>query len=378
MADRLILDYAELQTLFDHLASAGYQIVAPALEDGAISYRPLQRVDQLPAGQIDQQGPGHYRLHQDDAQPQRLFGYTTGANTWKHYLYPPTQKLWHAERRKKGFRVVPAEPTETRFAFIGVRACELAAINIQDRVFDNPDVSDSSYTRRRADALIVAVNCTRATDSCFCVSMGSGPAVESGYDLLLTELIDDRGHRFLLQSGSKRGRKLLKGVSTRDAEESDTQLAEQLVAAAAGQMGRSLAADAAELLRENADHPHWEAVAGRCLNCANCTLACPTCFCSTSEQRTSLDGSVAEQWRRWDSCFTVEFSYIHGGPVRQSGSARYRHWITHKLANWQQQFGTAGCTGCGHCITWCPVGIDITAEVEALRSRDPDQHEGEE
>ncbi len=95
-------------------------------------------------------------------------------------------------------------------------------------------------------------------------------------------------------------------------------------------------------------------------------MACPTCFCTTVEDATDLDGATAERRERWDSCFTSDFSYIHGGAVRPSTGARYRHWITHKLAGWVDQFGSMGCVGCGRCITWCPVGIDITAEVRAL------------
>ena len=81
-----------------------------------------------------------------------------------------------------------------------------------------------------------------------------------------------------------------------------------------------------------------------------------------------LYGARAERWRKWDSCFTLDFSYIHGGSVRTSAAARYRQWLSHKLATWIDQFGSSGCVGCGRCITWCPVGIDITEEVAAIRA----------
>jgi sulfhydrogenase subunit beta (sulfur reductase) len=111
-------------------------------------------------------------------------------------------------------------------------------------------------------------------------------------------------------------------------------------------------------------------VASRCLGCANCTLACPTCFCASVSDTTDLEGETAARVRRWDSCFTLDHSYIHGGSVRASLRARYRQWLTHKLASWIDQFGVSGCVGCGRCITWCPVGIDITEEVAAIRARD--------
>ena len=122
-----------------------------------------------------------------------------------------------------------------------------------------------------------------------------------------------------------------------------------------------------ELLYNNLENPHWDEVATRCLNCANCTMVCPTCFCTTVQDVTDLTGKHAERWRKWDSCFSTEFSYIHGGSIRTSAKSRYRQWLVHKLASWHDQFGTSGCVGCGRCITWCPVGIDITEEANAFR-----------
>ena len=144
------------------------------------------------------------------------------------------------------------------------------------------------------------------------------------------------------------------------------------MAQARREMGRAMdTTNIKQLLYDNPEHPQWDKVAGRCLSCANCTMACPTCFCSTVEDVSDLTGKHAERWRKWDSCFSLEFSYIHGGHVRQSTKGRYRQWMTHKLASWQDQFGTSGCVGCGRCITWCPVGIDITEEVKAIRADQP-------
>ncbi len=145
-------------------------------------------------------------------------------------------------------------------------------------------------------------------------------------------------------------------------------MAEEVVANTAAHMGRRMdTSNIKELLYRNLDHPRWDNVAARCLTCGNCTMACPTCFCTTVEDTTDLTGTRAERWRRWDSCFTMDFSYISGGSIRASSKSRYRQWMTHKLASWIDQFGTSGCVGCGRCITWCPVGIDITEEVYAIR-----------
>ena len=97
-------------------------------------------------------------------------------------------------------------------------------------------------------------------------------------------------------------------------------------------------------------------------------MVVPHAHVSTIEDVPDLSMENADRVRRWDSCFTDDFSYIHGGNMRPSVSSRYRHWITHKLSTWYDQFGTSGCVGCGRCITWCPPGIDITEEVRAIRA----------
>jgi ferredoxin len=122
-----------------------------------------------------------------------------------------------------------------------------------------------------------------------------------------------------------------------------------------------------DLLFDNLEHPRWKEVADRCLSCANCTLVCPTCFCSSVTEVTDLTGDAVSRERQWASCFTLEHSQMHGANARPTTASRYRQWLTHKLAGWIDQFGTSGCTGCGRCITWCPVGIDITEEVAAIR-----------
>ena len=141
------------------------------------------------------------------------------------------------------------------------------------------------------------------------------------------------------------------------------------MAGAAERMGRSLdPTDLRGLLARNLEHPRWDDVATRCLSCTNCTLVCPTCFCSSVEDVTDLAGEGAERNRVWDSCFSVDHSYIHGGSIRPSGRSRYRQWLTHKFGTWHDQFGTSGCVGCGRCITWCPVAIDVTEELAAIRA----------
>jgi sulfhydrogenase subunit beta (sulfur reductase) len=356
-----------LRTLIEALPRLGYQVLGPTLRDGAIVYDEVASLADLPAGWTDQQDAGRYRLER--RSDNALFGYAVGPQSWRRFLQQPVQRMWQAQRTADGFTVTAAEDTTLKFAFLGVRACEIHAIAIQDKVFVQGPYVDTDYQRRRRDNFIVAMNCGEAGGTCFCVSMKTGPKVDAGFDLALTELLDDNGHRFLIEVGSVAGARLLSELPKDPASPEDLAAAAAVVARTAGSMGRKLNTDGLkQLLQSNPTHPRWDDVASRCLSCANCTMVCPTCFCTTVEDHTDLTGQTAERVRRWDSCFTADYSYIHGGSVRTDTKSRYRQWITHKLASWIDQFGTSGCVGCGRCMTWCPVGIDITVEAAAIRA----------
>jgi len=361
-----VLDRTGLDRLIGALSARGYRVLGPTVRDGAIVYGDLAATSDLPVGWTDRQSPGNYRLERRD--DDALFGYVVGPQSPKTYLHPAEVVVWAGERTARGFAMAPP-PEPPRYAFVGVRPCELASIGIQDRVFLGGE-RDAVYGNRREGVFLVAVNCTEPGGTCFCASMGTGPAAVAGYDIVLTEVIDGKGHYFTAESGSERGAEVLGEAGAAEAKKGQAKAAADLVESAAGRMGRTMeTAGLADLLRQSLEHPHWQEVAKRCLTCANCTLVCPTCFCANVEDTTDLTGRQAQRVRRWDSCFNYEFSLIHGGPHRASAAARYRQWMTHKLAWWFDQFGTSGCVGCGRCITWCPVGIDITAEAAAIRAQ---------
>lgn len=365
----LRIEREDLQGLIEALAESGYRVIGPTVRDAAIVYDEVEKLDDLPAGWTDEQQPGSYRLKRRD--DRALFGFNVGPHSWKKFLHPPNLRLFQAKRHDKGFEISNNNQPAQHLVFLGVRACELHAIAIQDKVFINGPYVDSVYGERREKSFVVAVNCGQAGGTCFCTSMKTGPRAESGFDIALTEVIKTDQHYFVAEAGSERGVEILEKTRTRKADESEKKKAEEIIEFAASRMGRNLdTTGIKELLYRNHDHPRWEDVASRCLTCANCTMACPTCFCTTVEDTTDLTGDHAERWRRWDSCFTTDFSYIHGGSIRVSAKSRYRQWMTHKLAAWIDQFGTSGCVGCGRCITWCPVGIDLTEEAAAIRKNE--------
>lgn len=362
---QFVLERSGLEQLLQALKAEGYLTLGPTVREGAIVYDQLNRLEDLPVGYTDHQEGGTYRLQQrSDAA---LFGYNVGPHSWKRFLHPPILRLFRARKINGSFDFENEAEAIPKYAFIGVRACELRAIQVQDQVFLGGPYQDPHYKARREQVFIVAVNCTRAGNTCFCTSMNSGPKAQTGFDLALTEVLEGEHPYFVGEVGSEAGARLLSQVAHRPASEPEWNRALALVDQAARQMGRHLNTQGLkERLYQSLEHPRWQEVANRCLSCGNCTQVCPTCFCTSVEDHTDLSGQVAERTRRWDSCFTSDFSYLHGGSVRVSTKARYRQWLTHKLATWQDQFGMLGCVGCGRCITWCPVGIDLTEEVAAI------------
>ncbi|MEW6387879.1 MAG: 4Fe-4S dicluster domain-containing protein [Thermodesulfobacteriota bacterium] len=376
VGSKVVIAPQHLQQLFQSLQSRGYLLVGPTLDQGNLVYAELTSVADLPRGFRDEQQGGSFRFKRQGNGA--LFGYGVGQQSWKKFLFPSDWPLWQARRTQDGWQVVPSQEEVPRFAFMGVHSCDLHALAVQDRVFIHGQYADPTYQARREGAFIVAVNCTQAGGTCFCASLGTGPKAASGFDLCLTEVLQDDQHYLVAEVGTVRGGEILAGVSCREARGQEVAAAESLVAGAARRQSRSLdPRGLKELLYRNYDSPRWDEVAARCLTCGNCTMVCPTCFCHTIKDLTDLNGEIAERRRYWEVCFTLDFSYIHGGSIRVSPQSRYRQWLTHKLATWVDQFGCLGCIGCGRCITWCPVAIDITAEVQAIRESEANLGQGE-
>jgi ferredoxin len=371
-----VLDVAALTTLVSVLRADGYRVVGPVVRDGAIVLAELTSADELPRGRRDVQSPGSYRL--EDPGGDALFDWAVGPQSMRAELFAPQATEWRAHLRVGGGEaslVLEEDGDDARpLALLGARPCDVAAMGVLGEVLGAGPSPDARYLRRRANTVTIAVECGSPGGTCFCVSMGTGPSLPDrhpgGADVVLTELLDEAGHRFLARTGSPVGDALLDRVPHRPVHETDVAARQAVLARAERAMGRTLDTDGLPaLLARNMDHPQWDLVAERCLSCGNCTLVCPTCFCSTVEDVSLLDGTI-ERRRSWASCFDLAHSYLHGGAVRQSTRARYRQWCTHKLSTWWDQFGTSGCIGCGRCITWCPVGIDITEEVAAIRRTD--------
>ena len=351
----------ELDALLADLRADGFQTIGPHLQDESVVYKEIEALKDLPRGMASQQKPGAYRLTRTGKN--RYFDFIPAMHSWKRFLFPSQIDLFEATRKGK-WEFKPNDKPQPRYALIGVRACELAAIQVQDRTFLRPDFTDPIYKARRESLFILAVNCLYPNATCFCVSMGTGPRHQVGFDLCITEMDDV----FLVEVGSELGLSYLDHRKYELPSAFVQTAANQAIDRAAHSMGRTMdTSDLPELLTHNLDAERWAEVAKRCLSCANCTQVCPTCFCWDAVDHVNVTGTATRRERIWDSCFNPFYSTVFGGQTRPNIRSRYRQWLTHKVATWKGQFNVLGCVGCGRCITWCPVGIDITEEVAAIR-----------
>jgi sulfhydrogenase subunit beta (sulfur reductase) len=358
---------SHLPLLVESLHRRGYRVLGPTVREGELKLEELAAATQLPVGWVDCQAPGSFDLKRTETPA--YFACGVGQPSLKNYLFPAVVRLFEARREGAGWRLIPTFMEDgPPPAFLGIRACDLAGLAVQDRIFLKGRYVEPLYEKRRRRALIIAVHCTQSRETCFCASLGTGPRATAGFDLVLTEVLEGERHYFLIEVGSPEGAQILKEIPHSPAKPEEVAAGEALVVKAAQSQTRMLETHGLkDFLYDNFENPHWDRVAARCLSCGNCAAVCPTCFCHRLEDTLDLTGEVAERWRLLDVCFTVDHSYIHGGAIRPSVRARYRQWLTHKLATWVDQFGCLGCVGCGRCITWCPVGIDLTAEVQALK-----------
>lgn len=360
MIDSPVLSRQGLEQLLKQFVATGHRLIGPRVAEGVVQYLTLESAAQLPWGVRDEQQPGSYRLQQ--GSEGRAFAWACGPQALKPHLFAPQERLWQVVRAKEGLAFTESLPAEERLAVIGVRACDLAALAVQEHHFLQGVERDPHYARRRAGLFIIAVNCSHPAATCFCAATGDGPNAEAGFDLLLDEL--DEG--FLITAGSDAGRKCIESLPVVAAVAGQQERVSRQRAQASRQQRTLPQQNLHGLLTGVAQSPHWQAIAERCLACGNCTAVCPTCFCHSEHDVAQLDGGTSDHLRQWDSCFNAGHSLLHGTPVRKETAHRYRQWLTHKFDSWHQQFGRSGCVGCGRCISWCPVGIDVTVELHAL------------
>ena len=355
---------------FDRLIAAlralGYTVFGPRVRDESVVIDEIESAAMLPAGWEDQQERGRYTLTRTDSP--RLFGITHGAHSWKRLLHPPTVRLWRAERGAGGLQFTDGDPAPRPMALVGVRPCELKAIHVQDGVLLDPHASDAVYRARREPAFIVVVQCARAGGTCFCASMETGPRARAGFDLALTEMVGPDGHWFLAEVGTHRGAEVLMLVGSRPAtarEESRWPSARWPMSPLtwAGTwirrtFRRGWPGAMATRTGTSSRRAAWPAATARwCARRASARPSRTTPISGTPRRIASVAGtraslpssrtSTAAACARPRTRGTASGSCTSSPPGMRSS-------------------GRSGCVGCGRCITWCPVGIDITEEARAV------------
>jgi ferredoxin len=243
----------------------------------------------------------------------------------------------------------------------GVKPCDARAMMLNARVLvsgQDGSAQDVYFKARQQNTIMVGQGCNQPGAACFCQSSGGDPFGEDGLDALITDI----GSHLLLTIISDRPLSELLVEKDYMAEASDQDLATARLVA---EDGRKTLVSAPQLVKPDADSKAlfdlslWEETAQRCLNCGICTYLCPTCTCFDIVDEVSE--GCGNHLRCWDSCmFSLFTQHASGHNPRPGKKERLRQRFMHKLSYFPDRHnGDVSCVGCGRCILYCPVNIDI-------------------
>jgi len=360
-ARHFLIESANLSDIVDAIPQ-GYDVIAPVKQEWAVNLAKIDSSADLALGWKSDEHPGRYRLRRaatglEGARPM---------TSPKWFTHRPIETLSNARRDENGDwqYETPMAPT-VKQAFFGVRACDVSGMLVMDRTF-NRQFHDAQYDAARRNNIIIGISCFDPGNNCFCSTFNTGPELKDGFDIGLSDFND----KYLIEVATDAGAKIIAGVDVKPAGRRLLEIKEERTAAARRRMARAFDLQkAVKVLNANYDHPYWQEPSARCLSCANCINVCPTCYCYQIDDKSNLAQTETSRERRWDACQNLEFAAVHGGNFRPKRVDRIRQWCNHKL-NWTiEQYGCAGCVGCGRCITWCPTAIDITEPVWRLGGR---------
>ncbi len=286
-----------------------------------------------------------------------LVNYSNTRNAPKNFFFPKTETMMRYMRTERGVELSGEEEGAQEAVLFGVRPCDARSFILLDKVFDQEKYKDSYYIDKREKTTIISLACIHPPYStCFCTSVGGHPMSEEGSDVLLT----DMGDNYLAEFITPKGEKLLEKIGDLPAaDDSADEKKKELSESAEKEIKSHIPGkEIKPWLDNNFEHPFWDTIHQSCLACGTCTYLCPTCHCFDISDE--VKGSDGKRIRTWDSCmywlFTQETS---GHNPRTSQKQRWRQRLMHKFKYFVDNFDEIACVGCGRCVRYCPVNIDI-------------------
>ncbi|MGD0276344.1 MAG: 4Fe-4S dicluster domain-containing protein [Syntrophales bacterium] len=303
---------------------------------------------------VKQEGQVLFKALEKGEEP--LVRYANSKNAPKNFFFPHTELMMKYTRTPKGMTFKEKGPEAPEAVLFGVRPCDARSLVLLDRLFDQEKYRDNYYIERRARITVISMACVHPPyATCFCTSVDGAPVSSDGADILITDVEDN----YLVEFLSEKGQKYLSYFGNAAADEAAVARKEEIARQAASEIKSHIPAkEIKPILDVNFEHPFWNTIHQKCLACGTCTFLCPTCHCfDISDEVKGADGI---RIRNWDSCmfplFTLETS---GHNPRTTQKERWRQRAMHKFKYYVDNFNAIACVGCGRCVMYCPVNIDI-------------------
>jgi ferredoxin len=309
-----------------------------------------------------------FRTLDEEKTPE--FNYQNTRLSPKAIVYPQSERMFEVnldERGPEGNIYKETAKDYSPQAVVGVRPCDAHAFQIVKRNFDNPEYRDRWWVQRFESTTLVGFGCNEPCSTCFCSSVGGGPFSEKGLDVMVCDL----GETLVARTITAKGEKFLgRAEGGKPVDERDRKRMEGLATKVRKSITSTVATDR---LKDKAvtrlfDAPFWEEVAFACINCGTCTFLCPTCWCFDIQDEVT--GKQGDRMRNWDSCMFPLFT-LHGSGhnPRDKKFQRVRQRFMHKLKYYVDKYDNGvQCSGCGRCVRYCPVNIDIREVAELMNS----------
>lgn len=274
----------------------------------------------------------------------------------KDIFFPQTEKMYKFKTQGKSLDIEEIQPEEGLQVIFGLRSCDLKSIECLDQVFLTKGFVDGFYQEKRDRALLIGLSCVKPMEACFCTSMGVNPQQGVGADIQAYDL----GEKLGWEGMTEKGQALLAKVANLLTEEEVTLPSVEEFNLAVDIEG------VPEKLKEMFDHPIWDDISRKCLNCSACSYICPTCHCFDIDNE--VRGQDGVKIRCWDSCMFGEYTAMAGGHQPRPGKKeRVRNRFMHKLRYFPERYNMLLCTGCGRCVVTCPVNLDITDVIRKIQ-----------